>query len=225
MRDQKRAPNPCPRNLIYLPLYVGAVRELPKHFLPPVLLSKRQRTQMTKLRSLLAAPVAFSIVLFGCGSKEDFDGGKAKGILESAPINLEGEQVTLTPMQVDCGAQEDLWERPTQFSPERSTARLDQKGRDLKFNDDVVIEPNRLPYVQVRGAVSLQVDDVSNIRDGDETGTKLVDVKAGVKIQHTCFAMPLPIMGVKKGNFQPDTPASFLFRLRDDGWHVDKLVH
>lgn len=180
---------------------------------------------MKNSRSLAAAVVGFSIAMSGCGSKEDFDGGRAKGILESTPFSLEGEQVTLTSMQVECGAQEDLWERPNQFSAERSTARLDQKGRDLKFNDDVSIEPNRLPYVQVRGAVSLQVDDVSNIRDGGENGTKMVDVKVGVKIQHTCFPNPLPIMGVKKGNFQPDTPVSFLFRLHDDGWHAEKLVH
>src|SRR5260370_42562818 len=98
-------------------------------------------------------------------------------------------------MQVDGRVQEDLWERTTQFSPERSTARLDQKGRDLKFNDDVMMEPGHQAYVQVRGASSLQVDDVSNIRDGPENGTKQVDVKAGVKIQHTCFPNPLPIMG------------------------------
>ena len=182
---------------------------------------------MTTSRSLIAAAVGLSLsfAFSGCGSKEDFDGGRAKEILESAPINLEGEQVTLTSMQVDCGVQEDLWERPTQFSPERSTARLDQKGRDLRFNDDVVIEPNRQPYVQIRGAISLQVDDVSNTRDGPENGTKLVDVKAGARVQHSCFPTPLPLMGVKKGNFQADTPTSFLFRLRDDGWHVEKLVH
>jgi hypothetical protein len=196
-----------------------------KHFPNRVLLSKRQRMQMINSRIGLVAVVVFSVALLGCGSKEDFDGGRAKEVLESTPISLEGEQVTLTSPQVDCGAQEDLWERPTQFSPERSTARLDQKGRDLKFNDDVVMEPNRQPYVQVRGAVSLQVDEVSNIRDGEESGTKLVDVKAGVKIQNTCFPNPLPIMGVKKGNFQPGTPVSFLFRLGNDGWHVEKLVH
>jgi len=181
---------------------------------------------MINSRSLLAALVVFSTALLGgCGGKEDFDGGRAKGILESAPMNLDGEQVTLTSMQVDCGVQEDLWERPTQFSPERSTAHLDPKGRELKFNDDVVLEPNRQPYVQVRGPVSLQVDEVSNIRDGEEDGTKLVSAKACVKVQNSCFPNPLPIMGVRKGNFQSDIQPSFLFRLREDGWHVEKLVH
>ena len=181
---------------------------------------------MSKRQSLIVALLAFCLACANCGgNKEDFDGDKAKGLLESAPVNLDGEQVTLTSMQVDCGVQEDLWERPSQFSSERSTARLDQKGRDLNFGDDVVIEPNRQPYVQVRGPVSLQVDDVSHIRDGEESGSKLVDARAGVKIQHSCFAKPLPLMGVRKGNFQPDVLPIFQFRLKDDGWHVDKLVH
>ena len=181
---------------------------------------------MIKSLSLVASLVGLCIACCGCGgSKEDFDGGKAKGILEAAPVNMDGEQVTLTSMQVDCGVQEDLWERPTQFSTERNTARLDQKGRDLRFSDDVVMEANRQPYVQVRGAISLQVDDVSNIRDGDENGTKLVDAKAGARVNHSCFPLPLPLMGVKKGNFQADVPPTFLFRLQNDGWHVEKVVH
>ena len=196
-----------------------------KTFLSRVLISEDSALKMINSRSLLAAAVGFSFAFCGCGNKEDFDGGRAKDVLESAPIALEGEQVTLTSMQFDCGVQEDLWEHPTQFSPERSTARLDPNGQALKFNDDVVIEPNHQPYVQVRGSLSIQVDEVSNIRGGPETGTKLADVKGGVKIQHTCFAAPLPIMGVKKGNFQADTPATFSFRLRDDGWHAEKMVH
>jgi hypothetical protein len=32
-------------------------------------------------------------------------------------------------------------------------------------------------------------------------------------------------MGVKKGNFQADVPATFRFRLRDDGWHAEQMVH
>lgn len=180
---------------------------------------------MTSCR-FLAAVVALSVACCSCGgTKQDFDAGKAKALLEAAPVNLDGEQVTLTQGQLECGVKQELWEQPMQFSPERSTARLDQKGRDLKFGDDVVIEPNRLPYVQVRGPVSLQVDDVSNIRNGEQGGTKLVDAKAGVKLSHSCFANALPIMGVRKGNFQPDVLPTFQFSLHDDGWHVDSLVH
>ncbi len=87
------------------------------------------------------------------------------------------------------------------------------------------MEPSHQPYVQVRGALSLQVDDVSNIRDGPENGTKLADVKGGVKIQHTCFSNPLPIMGVKKGQFPGGHSRHLSFRLRDDGWHAEKMVH
>jgi hypothetical protein len=180
---------------------------------------------MINSRSLLAAVVSFCFTFLGCGNKEDFDGGRAKELLEAAPVNMDGEQVTLTQMQVECGVQEDLWDRPTQFSPERSTARLQQKGRDLRFNDDVVMEPNRPAYIQVRGAISLQVDEVSNIRDGEENGTKLVNAKAGARVQHSCFPAPLPLMGVKKGNFQADVPPTFRFRLQNDGWHAEKLVH
>jgi hypothetical protein len=56
-------------------------------------------------------------------------------------------------------------------------------------------------------------------------GTKLVDAKAEIKLQHGCFPNPLPIMGVKHGVFREDTPVSFLFRKSDDGWHLEKVVH
>jgi hypothetical protein len=206
-------------------LYVERHAGLDENFPGSGATIEQDSTQMINSRSLLAAVVSFSFTFLGCGNKDDFNGGRAKELLEAAPVTMEGEQVTLTQMQVECGVQEDLWDRPTQFSPERSTARLQQKGRDLRFNDDVAIEPNRPAYIQIRGAISLQVDDVSNIRDGEENGTKLVDAKAGAKIQHSCFAAPLPLMGVKKGNFQADVPTIFRFRLHDDGWHVDKLVH
>jgi hypothetical protein len=44
-------------------------------------------------------------------------------------------------------------------------------------------------------------------------------------VQHSCFAAPLPLMGVKKGNFQADVLPTFRFRLQNDGWHAEKLVH
>jgi len=173
----------------------------------------------------LVAVIGF-LVCFGCGSKE-FNGEKVKSAIEAQPVTLDGEQVSLTGPQVDCGVEAELWDRPAQASGERMTARLNQKGRDLKFNDDVVYQdPNyRQPYVQVRGDVSLQVDDVPAIRDGDN-GTKIAETKAGVKIQHSCFPNPLPLMGIKKGNFSPDTPVKFQFHQAEDGsWKVDKLLH
>jgi hypothetical protein len=102
---------------------------------------------------------------------------------------LDGEEVALTSIQR--GVHADLWERPTQFSSERSTARLIEKGRDLKFNDDRVIEPDcRLTCrFEARSRFRWTRCRIS----GTATKTALVDTKAGVKIQHSCFRNPLPI--------------------------------
>jgi hypothetical protein len=177
-------------------------------------------------RGLLGAVFGLCLASVACGSKDQFDEGVAKTILEANAVNLDGEQVTITQMQLDCGVQSELWETPTQVSQARTTARLTSKGRGLNFGDDPAIESDfHQPYAQVRGAFLLAVDGVSGIRDGDTDGTKLADAKAGIKLQHACFPNPLPIMGVKHGVFREDTPVSFLFRKSDDGWRLDKVVH
>jgi hypothetical protein len=161
-----------------------------------------------------------------CGGKTEFDESVAKDVLEATPVTLDGEQVTITPMQLECGVQSELWEAPTQVSQDRTTARLTSKGRELNFGDDPAIEPAfHQPHAQVRGAFSLEVDAVSGIRAGQTEGTKVADVKAGIKLQDACFPNPLPILGVKHGDFREDTPVSFQFRRSDDGWRVDKVVH
>ena len=180
---------------------------------------------LSPVRASLAAILCLCAALAGCSNPKDFDAEKAKSIIEASPVNLDGEQVSLTSAQLDCGVKAELWESPSQVSQDRSTARLSQSGRAIKFNDDVVIEPKyRQPYVQIRGAVPLQVD-ITNIRDGETNGTKIVETKAGAKIEHMCFPNPIPIMGVKKGEFQPDVPVSFEFRLDNDGWKMERLVH
>ena len=177
-------------------------------------------------RWLVSSAFGLCLALVACGSKTDFDEGIAKDILEANAVNLDGEQVTLTTMQLDCGVQSELWETPTQVSQDRSTAQLSAKGRDLNFGDNPAIEPTfRHPYVQVRGAFQLEVGDVSGLRDGQITGTKLVDARAAIKMAHACFPNPLPIMGVKHGDFREGAPVSFLFRRSDDGWRLEKLVH
>jgi hypothetical protein len=177
-------------------------------------------------RWLLSAVFGLCLGSLACGSKTDFDEDVAKGILEANAVNLDGEQVSLTTMQLDCGVQSELWEAPSQVSQDRTTARLTSKGRDLNFGDDPAIESSfHHPYAQVRGAFSLAVDDVSSVRDGQTAGTKLVDAKAGIKLQNACFPNPLPLMGVKHGGFREDAPVSFLFRQSDDGWHLEKVVH
>jgi hypothetical protein len=161
-----------------------------------------------------------------CGDKTQFDDGIAKEIIEGHAVNLDEELVTITPMQLDCGVQSELWDAPSQVSQDRTTARLTPKGRDLNFDDDPAIEPTyHQPHAQVKGAFLLEVGEVSNIRNGEADGTKLADAKVGIKLQQSCFPNPLPIMGVKHGNFREDAPVSFLFRQADDGWHLEKLVH
>jgi hypothetical protein len=177
-------------------------------------------------RRLLSAVISLCLASVACGNKDQFDEGVAKTILEANPVKLDGEQVTITATQLDCGVQSELWDSPAQVSQDRSTARLTSKGRDLNFGDDPAIETNfHQPHAQVRGAFSLQVDQVSGIRDGGTDGTKLADAKAGIKLDHSCFPNALPILGVKHGDFREDTPISFLFRKNDDGWHLDKVVH
>ena len=159
-------------------------------------------------------------ILAGCGSSE-FDGGAIKGMLEGTPQSLTGEQVILTDRQVTCGAKNELWDPPS-----GNTARLQQKGRELHFSDDVRLNDPDVPqpYIQISGTFPVQVADVSKIRDTNG-GTKLADVKLGVTIAHECFAGPLPLMGVRKGKFVSDAPVVFQFKGGGKEWALDKLVH
>jgi len=158
-------------------------------------------------------------VLVGCGSS-DFGPDMAKGILEGAPVTLSGEQVTLTGEQVQCGVNNDLWDPPS-----GNLARLTQKGRDLKFSDDIrVADPEiNVPYTQVNGAFPVQVGDVLKVRD--ENGGKVVELRLGVVIGHECFSKPLPVMGIHKGKFAPDAPVVFSFKGGGKEWALDKLMH
>jgi hypothetical protein len=171
-------------------------------------------------RFLLASIAIVTIWLTGCGSSE-FGGDSIKGMLEGSPLKLSGEQVTLTGPQVDCGVQNELWDPPS-----GNTARLTQKGRALKFSDDVRVSDPEIPrpYTQVTGAFPVSVVDVSRVRDTDN-GMKLADVKMGIVIAHDCFAIPLPVMGVRKGKFSPDAPVVFRFQGSGKEWSLDKLMH
>ena len=171
-------------------------------------------------RNLLIA-ISFAL-LAGCGSG-DFNYGKVTGIIGGAPLQIDAEYVMLTPQLLDCGAQNDLWD-PPQDAGGRTVARLTDKGRNLKFADDVSVGDMKLPYVQVRGEFTLVPIDVLSDRDGPEQQSKLVDVKLGVPISHSCFPQPLPLMGVRKGNFSQDHPPVLLFKF-NNGWYLDKIVH
>ncbi len=169
------------------------------------------------LRSFISILV---LCLAGC-AKPDFGPDSIRGMLEGSPITLSQEQVTLTQPQVECGVQAELWDPPSDH-----VAKLTQKGRDLKFSDDVRLDDPeiRQPYSQVSGPFSVSVSDVSKLRDTDN-GMKLADVKLGVVITDDCFTKPLPLMGIHKGKFSPDAPVVFRFQGSGQDWTLDKLVH
>lgn len=178
--------------------------------------------------SVIAAVCAagLAIATTGCG-EGDFNWGKVKNIIESNPVHVDAEYVMLNQDQVDCGVQEDLWDQPPPLKGlpgERATARLADKARRLNFSDDVIIGEMRQPYAQIRGDFNLVAMDIKSDRDGPQQGTKIVEVRLGVKMDDACFPNPLPMMGVRKGNFTQDYNPVLLFRY-DNGWTLDRIMH
>jgi hypothetical protein len=176
-------------------------------------------------RILILVMVVLSLGSLSCGLGE-FNDGRCALAIQRSPVRLDGEQVMLTKQQVDCGASSDLWDQPQQFGEDRATAHLSSAGRALKFDDDVsVAEPGQnKPSVQIRGEFPLQVLEIFNTRD-EEPGVKLVEVRLGINVPHSCFPQPLLLMGVRKGKFSQD--AHPVVRLKQDGtsWSVERLVH
>ena len=170
-------------------------------------------------RFLLGSIVILSLWLCACGTP-DFDGDAVKAQLESTPQKLSNEQVTFSESQLDCGTKSELWEPPN-----GNVARLLQKGRDLKFTDDVRLNDPEIhaAYTQVSGTFPVAVTDVSKLRD--DKGYKLVDVRLGIVITNECFTTPLPLMGIKKGKFTPEAPVVFRFQGAGKEWSLDKLMH
>jgi len=185
---------------------------------------ERNNLGMLRLHISLAIVVLLSIVSAGCSGK-DFNEDKAREIVESQPVRLDGEQASLNNAQIDCGVRSDLWEAPVEASPGHTSAHLLQAGRDLKFSDDVLSDPAfQHSYVQVKGDLALQVSSIVGTKDAPDD-MKIGEFRVGVKIPHACFPNPLPLMGVKKGLFREDVPVAFRFKLAEDGWHMDQLLH
>jgi len=183
---------------------------------------------METSRAALVAALCLAVVLSGCRPSSDFSEDIARGSIEYGKMNLEGEQVTLTDPQIQCGVQTELWDSPTTLSADHTTAHLTSKARDLKFNDDVIIHDpsSRVAYVQVRGEFPLQADSIVSIKDGEDKNSKLVEAKVSIKIDNPCFPNSLPLMGVRHGNFSADSPVVFHMHFDESvGWRVDKLVH
>jgi hypothetical protein len=183
---------------------------------------------METSRAALVAALCLAVVLSGCRPSSDFSEDIARGSIEYGKMNLEGEQVTLTDPQIQCGVQTELWDPPTTLSADHTTAHLTSKARDLKFNDDVIIHDpsSRVAYVQVRGEFPLQADSIVSIKDGEDKNSKLVEARVSIKIDNPCFPNSLPLMGVRHGNFSADSPVVFHMHFDESvGWRVDKLVH
>ncbi len=162
-------------------------------------------------------------VLSACGSK-DFNEQVAGVGVTSQPIKLESEQVMLTEAQVDCGVKNDLWEAPV-VNGNSKTSRLLSKGRDLKFSDDVIaMEGGNRSYAQVRGDFQVEVTPPFDIKE-DGPDARLVSVKLGVIVPHSCFASALPVMGVRKGQFVADALPVLRYTHEGTNWPFEKLVH
>jgi hypothetical protein len=164
-------------------------------------------------------------MLQSCGAN-DFNYGKVRNIIEGSPLRLDAEYVMLTQQQYECGLQEELWEPPLHpiMQGQSGTARLGQKGRDLKFSDDVMLGDKRYPYVQIRGDFNLFVNEITSDRAGSDEFQRFAETKVAVVIQHTCFPTPLPLMGVKKGQFTQDYSPILEFRY-NNGWTIERVVH
>jgi len=188
-----------------------------------------QLVQRGGLRSNASAPgLVLAMVLLslamnmGCSRSPD----DPRNLIEAAPIRVEAEQVMLTSPEVDCGVRSELWGPPTDPNQGRSVCPLMPAGRALRFDDDVVYtEPGQQSaYVQIRGRFPLTILEMVSANDGPESNTKLVTSRVGVRLDNPCFPNPLPIMGVRKGQFNQEEPPVMLFRLNGD-WQLEKFVH
>lgn len=183
---------------------------------------------MVNSRGAFVAALFLAAIAIACKPSSEFSDDIARGAIEARPLTLEGEQVTLTDSQIQCGLQNEYWDPQVIASPDHSSSHLTQKGRELKFNDDLIIHDpsSRVPYIQVRGEFPISVDSVASIKDGEDKNNKLVEARAGIKIENPCFQERLPLMGVKHGNFNADTPVTFHVHFDENGgWLADKIVH
>lgn len=72
---------------------------------------------METSRAALAVTLCLAVALCGCRPSSDFNEDVARGSIEYGKMNLEGEQVTLTDSQIQCGVQSELWILRRHFLP------------------------------------------------------------------------------------------------------------
>ena len=168
--------------------------------------------------------VAGLTVLCCACTHNDFGPGTAQALVAQKPRRLDAEQLILNHGQVDCGVREQLWDPPAELGS-RTLARLTERGRALKFDDDVVVAEagHRLPYVQVRGDFPLTMPEAPDIKDQGDV--KVAVGKVSAMVDHNCFPDPVPVMGVRRGNFAEDAAPVVHFEKVQDGWAYAGLVH
>jgi hypothetical protein len=176
--------------------------------------------------SALLAAAILCVLSTGCSDSSVFDEGVAKGAAQAEPFQLDSEQVSMTPAQLTCGVTDELWDAPS-VGQERTVSHLQPKGRNLNFSDDISSDElgHLLPYTQVRGKFPLQLDQVVSIKDGEDKDTKIVQAKIGIRIAEPCFDTPLYIMGIRKGQYHDDLPATLQYERDGEGWHLTKFLH
>src|SRR5258707_14526024 len=81
-----------------------------------------KRTDMVTSRVLVALVTSLCMLSAACGFG-DFNEGRCRNSIEANPVKLDGEQVMLTPTQIDCGFRNDLWDPPTYDDNQRGVAR------------------------------------------------------------------------------------------------------
>ena len=154
----------------------------------------------------------------------DFEPGTAQALVAEKPRRLDAEQLILSNSQVDCGVREQLWDPPADLGS-RTLARLTERARALKFDDDVVVAEagHRNPYVQVRGDFPLTMPEPPSVKDQGDV--KVVSGKLSAMVDHSCFPDPVPVMGVRHGSFTEDALPVVRFEKIPDGWAYAGLVH
>jgi len=180
--------------------------------------------KLTAFSALLAGLLC--ALASGCGDPDAFNDGVAKAAAQAEPFQLDSEQVDMNVTQLACGVSSELWDAPS-VGTDRTVSRLQKKARDLNFADDISSdEPgHQWPYTQVRGKFPLQLDQVISIKDGEDKNTKIVQARIGIRIADPCFDTPLYIMGIRKGQYRDDLPATLQYERYGEGWHLTKIVH
>ena len=87
----------------------------------------RLRAYSTLLAGILC------VLSTGCGDPDAFNDGVVKGAAQAEPFQLDSEQVSISPTQLACGVNDELWDAPS-AGADRSISHLQQKGRDLNFS-------------------------------------------------------------------------------------------